>query len=239
LAVHKKRRAAHGHHQGEGGDRAPAPRPCRDGRRDQCPLGLDPLVEPHQGQQFRGPAPAAAQRLQTMEFLKQLGRILETFRRVLGQEADDDRFQRERDRGVDLAGRLHLVVDLHPHDFRGIVAVERRPAAEHVIQRRAEGVEVGARVEGGLAAALLRRAILRRAFGKTFLFRRHARPPRQTEVGHLGLAVLGQQDVGGFDVAVHDARPPPGVIERLRHLRGNLERLGFGQLGVAHEPVVQ
>ncbi|MEZ4253451.1 MAG: hypothetical protein R3B99_35020 [Polyangiales bacterium] len=118
---------------------------------------------------------------------------------------------------------------------------------EHLEEDRAEGVDVGARVDV-VAARLLRRHVLRRA--ERFARRREARASAgglgEAEVeqhgafgglvGELARAVgvgarralAGEEDVGRLQIAVDDALVV-GERERVRDLFDDAERLGEGE----------
>ena len=95
-----------------------------------------------------------------------------------------------------------------------VVAHERRPAGDHLVQHGTERVEVGHGVRV-LAERLLRRHVRRGADDQPRL--RDAAPVHaegEAEVAELRHAVLGEEDVGGLQVAVHDAARVR-VLERL------------------------
>ena len=87
------------------------------------------------------------------------------------------------------------------------VADERRPADEHLVEHDAERVDVAPAVDVE-ALGLLGREVGRGAHdqaGLGDLVVEIADRPRDAEVGHLHLAVGGDEHVAGLDVAVHDA----------------------------------
>ena len=117
----------------------------------------------------------------------------------------------------------------------------------------AQGVDVAPRVDVYLSFGLLRRHIERGPDGGACLRHRHIlrKLPRQTQVCQLGDAVLCQQDVVGFDVAMDDA-VFPCVVERAGYLENDLgsflraESVALGEqlpdarsIDVLHGEVVQ
>ena len=119
------------------------------------------------------------------------------------------------------------------HRVGGRVAVERALAGEHLVEDRAEGEDVGARV-GRLAAHLLGRHVPERAHDDAGLgapgLGRKVGPARggafglrqfgEAEVEDLHAAVVGDEDVLGLQVAVHDA-----LLVRRREAVRDLERV--------------
>ncbi len=88
---------------------------------------------------------------------------------------------------------------------RRVVADEGRPAGDHLVEHRAEGVEV--RLWGALPAKrLLRRHVSHGPQHHPVLREPGAvEGDRQSEVANLGRAVGGDEDVGGLEVAVDEA----------------------------------
>src|SRR6185369_12193866 len=58
------------------------------------------------------------------------------------------------------------------------------------------------------------------------------------EVRDQRVAVGGEQDILGLDVAMHDP-VPVGIVERGRGLAGDTERVLHGELALAAEPVTE
>jgi hypothetical protein len=109
-------------------------------------------------------------------------------------------------------------------DRDGVVAEERRSARHHLVEHRAERVEVAARL-GRTAERLLRRHVRDRA--DDHALERQARAiagDREAEVAELRRAVGHEPHVGRLDVAVDDAAGVR-VLERATQLVGDAERL--------------
>ena len=108
-------------------------------------------------------------------------------------------------------------MDHLPLRFRRRLASERRPAGEHFIEERPEGVDVRRRPDRArlpdhlLGGHVAGRPDPSAAQGQRRLV---VKVPRQPEIGDLGRAVGGEQDVGRLQVAVHD----PGLVRRLHGL---------------------
>ena len=144
----------------------------------------------------------------------------------------DDRAKFRREVGPDGGQRRRLLADVLQRDLEGVAAAERRVAGEHLIAGDAERVDVAAVIDG-LALDLLGAHEQRRAHrgaGRREidgLVRGEA--ARQAEVGHLRLALPGQQDVLRLDVAVDDPQLA-GLVQGGRHLphdaqgEGHVER---------------
>ena len=98
-----------------------------------------------------------------------------------------------------------------------------RPPGQHLVQQRAQTVEVDARANL-LPGELLRRHVAQRAHDHSSLGRslqRLAQQPRDAEVDEPGVAIGPDQDVPGLDVAVdHAARV--SVVQGLRDLCADL-----------------
>ena len=95
--------------------------------------------------------------------------------------------------------------------FHGIVRLEGEPAGEHLIERDAEGVEIGAVVDRPVhPPRLLRRHVGQRALDEPGRLRGRllaGQAGGEPEVGDLHLAGGGvDEDVVGLEVPVDDAR---------------------------------
>ena len=144
-----------------------------------------------------------------------------------------DRLQRRVDRRVKRSGR-HEVAPLHlAEHLADIITLERRPAGEQAVERRAQAVDVRPRAQPvQFAARLLRAHVGRRA--QRAARKRLGRPARrgrderplaallarldpaqrlgQAPVHHQRLAVLADDDVARLDVPVQDAAAV-GVVD--------------------------
>ena len=107
-------------------------------------------------------------------------------------------------------------MDHLPLGFGRRLSSKRRPAGEHLIEQRAEGVDVRGRPDrprlpdhllGGHVAGSPDPGAAQCQRRLSF------EVPRQPEIGDLGRALGREQDVGRLQVAVHD----PGLV---RHLHG-------------------
>ncbi len=153
--------------------------------------------------------------------LRKLRRRGEPIRRQLLERGHHRRLDVARNR-VALGGERAGALGDHArhHRLRG-GAGERRVAREHLVEHRAQGVDVGAGGDLALAHRLLGAHVVRRAERHAGLG--HPAPAglagreRDAEVGDQRLAVV-QQDVLGLDVAV-DHAVAVGVVERRRPLR--------------------
>jgi hypothetical protein len=158
--------------------------------------------------------------------------------RPLRQGAHHDRLELGRHARLDRAGRRGLVADLLHRDGHGPVAVEGHPPGEHLVEDDADRVAVAGR--GHLVAArLLGRQVLggaddRPGLGHVGLGAR----PGDAEVGHLQVAVLGDEHVLGLHVAVHHVAPVGGA-ERGEDLLGEVDRLQRGERGAAPDHLLE
>ena len=126
---------------------------------------------------------------------------------------------------------------MFPDDLGARVAVVGRRAGHHLVQHRAEGVQVAPPVEVCLSERLLGTHVLHRAHGETGRCLRAPAPAPapcrgawieqlgDPEVDEQGAARLGiEHDVVRLDVPVYQALRV-GMPERLQHGFGDLERL--------------
>jgi hypothetical protein len=141
----------------------------------------------------------------------------------LGEEFQDEGFEIAGDlrvvpRGRDRRG-VHVLRD---HDD-GVVADKRRAPGHHLVQHRAEGVEVAARFRVP-PERLLRRHVRKRPHDRVLAGQARAfAAQRQPEISEVGDPVLAQPDVVGLDVAVDDAATM-SVFQRVAHLLRDLQR---------------
>ncbi|MCU0723844.1 MAG: hypothetical protein MUC63_09570, partial [Planctomycetes bacterium] len=117
---------------------------------------------------------------------------------------------------------------LHEHGH-GRVAVVGLRAGERLVERGAEGIDVGAEVDR-LALALLRGHVGRGAQDLPGHGHAHVgqRVAGEAEVRDLHDALLGDHEVGGLDVAVDHALLR-GLREPLGRLDDVVQRLGLGE----------
>ena len=121
------------------------------------------------------------------------------------------------------------------------MAPDGRLPGEHLVDHGAERVDVAARIERAVAGGLFRAHVLRCAEGEARL--REAVPSgllhgeRDAEVREHRFAVL-QHDVLGLDVAV-DHPLAVRVVERSRHLTGDVDRFTQAELAFGAQPVAQ
>ena len=138
-------------------------------------------------------------------------------RRPLGQGAQADPVQLDRDRVVQLAGRARLLrLDLLQNFIRALAPV-RPLSGEQLVEDDAQAVDVGAGIDAvPLAAGLFRAHVGRRA-GQLGAGAEVHIAQRQAEVCHHGPALFVEQDVGRLDVAV-DQAAAVGVVQGFGHL---------------------
>ena len=147
--------------------------------------------------------------------------------RLLGEQALDDdltplfavRHGRQRRRAaVENRGDL----------LGGRRALERPAAAQHFVEQHAERIQIGALIEA-LAEQLLGRHVVDRA-RRVMRLRDRERAGRiepremfrESEVEELHDAVVGHEDVGRLDVAVHD-EARVRALQTFGHLHGDVE----------------
>jgi hypothetical protein len=140
--------------------------------------------------------------LQRLPHLRGAARAL---RGVLLQQAQDQGFEAGRAVRPVPGRRDRRRVQVLADDRHRLVAHERRPAADHLVQHGAEAVEV--RLGRDLAAhRLLRRHVVHGADHHPRLRQpRTVHGDREAEVADHRPAVLGEPDVAGLEVAVDDA----------------------------------
>ena len=152
---------------------------------------------------------------------------------ILLETVANDAVEARRDVLVGDGEVRRIFLEDRRHRVRGGVAVERALAGEHLVEDRAEGEDVAARV-GGLAAHLLGRHVAERAEHDAGLgalrFRRQVGGARdgafglrqlgEAEVEDLDAPVLRDEDVLGLQVAMDDA-----LLVRRREAVGDLRRV--------------
>ena len=135
----------------------------------------------------------------------------------LGEQPQDQCLQRLWHLWV-VPGRCdRRVVEVLGHDRQCVVAEEGRPTSHHLVEHRAQGIEVAAGI-GGPAQGLLRRHVGDRPDhhaldGEARTVERNG----QTEVAELRRAVSREPHVARFQVPVDDALRV-GVLEGLANL---------------------
>jgi hypothetical protein len=160
--------------------------------------------------------------------------------------------------------RWHVGIEAHGWDwdriengfeyFRGAAAMKRERARRHLVEDDAEREEVGAGVEifgTGLLGRHVRNGAERRAGAGQIVFvdagcvcggglagrSGGRRELGEAEIQHLGVAALGNKDVGRLDVAVDDALGMRGV-EAVGNLDGQREH-GFVTQRLSADEVFQ
>ncbi|MCX5743387.1 MAG: hypothetical protein NT062_12915 [Proteobacteria bacterium] len=158
-----------------------------------------------------------------LEIRGERARVLVAIARLLRERLVDDRRQLRGDALDDLADRRRWAGHGQPHHLVGGPRVVRRPPRQHVVERRAERVDIAAFVDRGAAQLLgcheprgaehdadprVDGVVEPRRFGR--------RAPaddvvgladhlREAPVDHHRLAELADEDVRRLDVAMHDA----------------------------------
>ena len=142
---------------------------------------------------------------------------------VLGQGPGHDRVDGRRKAGRHRARRDRILVGQAPQDRRQIWAGERLLARQQLVENRAEREQVAPGVEA-LSAGLLRRHVGRAPQDPPAGRQLDRIDLRHAEVHDLRLSGCQHHDVGGLDVAVHDA-VGMGVLESLGHPGHRSKRL--------------
>jgi hypothetical protein len=128
-------------------------------------------------------------------------RGLEPSLRILLDAVADDALEARRDLLVRDGEVRRLLLEDRGHRLARGVGLERAPSREHLVEDRAEGEDVGARV-GGLALDLLRRHVAQRAHDDAGL----GAGARRREIGLRPRAALGLRQLG--EAEVEDLDPP-------------------------------
>ena len=149
------------------------------------------------------------------------------------QRTQHDRFEIGRHAGETARRRRVGVLDGVEH-LLAVLARERQPAGQHLVEHDAERPDVRAMVEGG-AARLLRRHVGRRSERRARVRQPHVLDLGEPEVEHLDALVGRHHQVGGLHVAVHDAGLV-GAREALGGLQRELDRLAHRDRPAAGEP---
>ena len=176
---------------------APAPHPGASGRRNR-PGGNGLAIEP------------------SVQVIRQFSGCRVPPPRLLFQAFQTDHFQVARDLAVEPRRGLGRFL---PHGLQGVdnaVAFERRLACQQRIEDRTQAVDIGRRRDRAAAAQrLLRGHVGRGSHDRAGLGQLDAlvEPLGQAEIRDVRLALLVQQDVRGFEVAVQDS-PHMGVLDR-------------------------
>ena len=146
---------------------------------------------------------------------------------VLGQAFADDALKFHRNAGSLRGQRLGLLVDDFVEQSLGIEAPKGRLPADHFIEHAAQRPDVGAVVDlhtlGLLGAHVGGGSERRVQFGEL----RARGEQRQPEVHDGDVALVVDDGIGGFDVAMNDVFFV-GRFQAARDLASDIERLGDG-----------
>ena len=125
---------------------------------------------------------------------------------------------------------------------------ERQVPRQHLVQHAAEAVEIAATIKLVDPLRLLRAHVAGRADGDTRA--RHPPPPSppssacrypdragDAEVAHHGVTRL-EEDILRLDIAMHDVAPVR-VVQGVRHLAGDVQRVVQRELVLAHQATAQ
>jgi hypothetical protein len=163
------------------------------------------------------PAPGPPRREAPREVVQQAARRLVTILGHLGEELQDDRGEHLRQLRHPRAGRLRGACDVAMHPFERVLRLEGQAPREHLVERDAQRIEVGAAVDDPVhAPRLLGRQVrqgaldeLQGSCGRLLAGEAGGEP----EVGELHLAGRRvEEDVLGLQVPVEDA-----LLVQLRH----------------------
>ena len=177
------------------------PRRVREwlGRRRRRRLEIDELLE-----RVR-PRGRAAPRLQVLtQRDREVVRRLVALLQALGQGPLEDGAQRVELRPLGQEAVVHLFVGDLVEDRHQVVGVERPPAREQLVEHAADAEEVAPPVDLR-SLHLLRGHVVGGAHDVAGARHGGGGQARHAEVHDLHRAVLVDEDVGGLDVAVHDA----------------------------------
>ncbi len=148
----------------------------------------------------------------------------------LGQALQADRLQVARDLELELRWRHRLLLEDLDDGLHRRRPFERRPAGEHLVEDRSQGIDVGRGAHVlGLPSGLLGRDVAGRAqdlsgFGGSVLLQVFG----QAEIRDLESTVPGEKDIRWLEVAMHDASLMRSVYrpgKRRGHRRGRPPKL--------------
>ena len=167
--------------------------------------------------------------------LGDLARLLRALRRVLFEAAQDDVLELLPDLGAEGARRLRDLVD-DPVEDRLHLAGEGRLADQALVEDDAERIDVGAAVEGArgdlLRGEIRDRPDERARFRQPRLGRRMGEAEIHDSDPGAESVLARDHDVGGLDVAVHDAARV-AVVEGVGDLGADVHHLAETQRLVA------
>ncbi len=132
------------------------------------------------------------------------------------------------------AGRRGVRVQHGVEHLLAVLAAEREPSRQHLVEHDAERPDVGPVVDAR-AARLLGRHVGRRPERRPGVGQAHVLDLGEAEVEHLEPPVRRDHQVRGLHVPVHDAELV-GARETLGRLQRELERLADRDRAVAGEP---
>ena len=101
-------------------------------------------------------------------------------------------------------GGNRFTIDHFEANCGGAVAVKRRMPGNHGVENHAQGKQVGASIDA-FAGELLGSHVGRRAENVAGQSELREIQLGDAEVGNLGVAILGDEYVGGLDIAMDDA----------------------------------
>ncbi len=169
-------------------------------------------------------------------FLQTAGRRI-AIRRLHGQAAVDDGRQSWGHRGVETANPLSRLATVGDHVRNNVVAqtvVKRigQTSCQHLEQDHSQRIDIAGRSHR--AAGTQSDQVLRRHIGKCSADQGHGRfrfrPARgQIEVEDQRLAVIGEQNIGRLEIAMHDS-----MLVRTSHAIGDPRHDPDGGVQIAH-----
>jgi imidazolonepropionase-like amidohydrolase len=223
---------------GTSGASAPQQQCRHDQQRDrqgqhQCPVSAVGVLHPGPGCRRCWPVerPRAHDGLRLLEGLAQRAGGREPFLGCARERPEREGLDRDRHRWSHVAERPGRFGDRARDDRLGRGAGEGRFAQQHLVEDRAERVDVGPRVDDPTGGLFGTQVGGRAGFATV-------RPPqgaRDAEVGDKRMS-LRQQDVLGLDVPMDDPFAV-GVVQRVRRLPCDAERVGHRERTLAHDPV--